>query len=329
MTKASAETKVTMYRTMLEAKLFEERVGSLMMSGQLETFYLAQRGQEASSAALGACLRRTDSLVTTYRGLADQVAKGVPVEAILAEIWGKETGICKGRGGAMHYMDWAVRTYATGVVGGGLPIALGLAFAEQYRHTDGVAACVFGDGATNQGTFHESMNFAAIFRLPLVFLCQNNLYGEATPIAQSTPIERISQRAVAYGMPGVTVDGNDPEASYEVISHAVGRARAGEGPTLIEANTFRLMGHFIGDPMVYMPSGEVERHRAMDPVPIYRKKLIDDGVMKELDAAQYEQEIVLRLDEAVTAAREAPYPGIDTLNDYVYKADMTMDKESV
>jgi TPP-dependent pyruvate/acetoin dehydrogenase alpha subunit len=313
-----ADTRVGMYRKMTEAKMFEERAGSLMMSGQLETFYLAQRGQEASSAALGACLRPTDSLVTTYRGLADQVSKGVQFEGILAELWGKETGICKGRGGAMHYMDWSARTFATGVVGGGIPVSLGLAFAEKYRGTDGVAACVFGDGATNQGTFHESMNFASVFKLPLIFLCQNNLYGEATPLALHMPVDQISERAASYGMPGITVDGNDPDASYEVISEAVDRARSGGGPTLIEAMTFRLMGHFVGDPMVYMPSGEAASRRAQDPVPIYRNKLVDEGLLSDADANDFEKGMSERLDRAVAAAKAAPYPSVETLTDYVY-----------
>jgi pyruvate dehydrogenase E1 component alpha subunit len=307
-----------MYRKMTEAKLFEERLAMLMMSGQLETFYLAQRGQECSSVALGANLRKDDATVTTYRGLADQVAKGVDIEKILCEIYGHEDGICKGRGGAMHYMDWDVHTFATGVVGGGIPVSIGLAFAAKYKGTDAIAACVFGDGATDHGTFHESLNCASLWDLPIVFLCQNNLYGEATAQRFHQKKVDISERAAAYDMPGVTVDGNDADASFEVLSEAVQRARSGGGPTLVEAKTYRLMGHFIGDPMVYMPAEEVAEAKANDPVPRYRQRLIDEGVLSEGDATAFEQEISERLDRAVEKAKAGSYPSDETLTHYVY-----------
>lgn len=318
MAEPKAEKRIWMYRKMTEAKMFEERVAELMMSGQLETFYLAQRGQECSSVALGACLRQDDTTVTTYRGLADQLAKGVEPESILAEIYGREDGICRGRGGAMHYMDWNVHTFATGVVGGGIPIAVGLAFAAKYKETDAIAACIFGDGATDHGTFHESLNAASLWDLPVVFICQNNGYGEATRQDQHQKKVDISERASAYDMPGITVDGNDADACYEVISEAVERARAGGGPTLIEAKTYRLMGHFIGDPMVYMPAEEVIEAKANDPVPRYRQRLIDGGVLSEGDATGFEQEFAGRLDAAVERAKNASFPSLDTVTDYVY-----------
>lgn len=312
------ERRVWMLRRMTEAKLFEEQVATLMLTGRLETFYLAQRGQEASSAALGACLGPADSLVTTYRGLADQVAKGVAVEAVLAEIWGREDGICRGRGGAMHYMDWNARTFATGVVGGGIPIAVGLAFASRYKQDGTVVGCVFGDGATDHGTFHESLNCASLWALPLVFVCQNNLYGEATPQAQHQLKRDISERATAYDMAGVTVDGNDADVCLAAIDEAVARARSGGGPTLVEAKTYRLMGHFIGDPMQYMPPDEVAAHRERDPVPRYRERLIADGVLSEGDAAAFEEQVAARLAEAVRRAEQAAPPSPATLTDYVY-----------
>jgi len=316
--KPEAQQRLTMWRRMTEAKMFEERVGSLMMSGRLETFYLAQRGQEASSAALGTCLGDEDALITTYRGLADQVAKGVAIEPILAELWGRETGICKGRGGAMHYMDWKHKTFATGVVGAGIPIAIGLAFAAKQRGDGTLCACVFGDGATDHGTFHESLNCASLWELPAVFLCQNNLYGEATPQALHQKKVDIAERAAAYDMPGQTVDGNDPDASYDVLSDAVERARSGGGPTLVEAKTYRLMGHFVGDPMNYMPPDEVVERRAEDPVPRYRERLIEEGVLSEGDASAFESEQKARLDEAVRQAEGAPSPQLDSLRDFVY-----------
>ena len=318
MAQPTNDQRLWMWRKMTESKMFEERLAMLMMSGQLETFYLAQRGQECSSVALGAHLRKDDAMVTTYRGCADQLSKGVDPAAILAEIYGKETGICKGRGGAMHYMDWDLHTFATGIVGGGIPVSIGLAFAAKYKGTDAIATCTFGDGATDQGTFHESLNMASLWDLPIVFLCQNNLYGEATPQAQHQKKVNLAERAQSYEMPGVTVDGNDPEACFEVFAEAVARARAGKGPTLVEAKTYRLMGHFIGDPMVYMPAEEVLEAKRNDPVPRYRARLIEQGVLSEAAAAEYEAEVKAMLDVAVTDAKAAPAPSLDTLTDYVY-----------
>jgi pyruvate dehydrogenase E1 component alpha subunit len=318
MAEPDGERRLWMLRRMTEAKMFEEQVATLMLTGRLETFYLAQRGQEASSVALGACLEPADGVVTTYRGLADQLAKGVPVEGILAELWGRDAGVCKGRGGAMHYMDWKARTFATGVVGGGIPIAIGLAFAARYQEDGSVVGCVFGDGATDHGTFHESLNCASLWALPVVFVCQNNLYGEATPQAQHQLKRDISERAAAYDMPGVTVDGNDADACYDVIAAAVERARSGGGPTLVEAKTYRLMGHFVGDPMQYMPPDEVAEHRERDPVPRYRERLIAEGLLSEADAAAFEERFAARLTEAVRSAEAAASPSLETLTDHVY-----------
>jgi pyruvate dehydrogenase E1 component alpha subunit len=309
-----------MYRKMTEAKMFEERLASLMMSGQLETFYLAQRGQECSSVALGACLRDDDSTVTTYRGLADQLAKGIDLERVLAEIYGHEDGYCQGLGGPMHYMDWERRTLGTGVVGGGIPIAVGLAFAARYKGTDAITACIFGDGATDHGTFHEALNCASLWELPIVFLCQNNGYGEATPQPQHQKKVDLSERAAAYDMPGITIDGNDADAAYDVLSDAVARARSGGGPTFVEAKTYRLMGHFIGDPMVYMPAEEVAERKANDPVPRYRERLVAEGVLSEGDAEAFEQEVSTRLDRAVEKAKTGSVASSDILTRYVYAA---------
>lgn len=318
MAQPTNDQRLWMWRTMTLSKMFEERLAMLMMSGQLETFYLAARGQECASVALNAHLRKDDAVVTTYRGCTDQLGKGVSPAQILAEIYGKDTGICRGRGGAMHYMDWDVHTFSTGIVGGGIPVSVGLAFAAKYKGTDAIAACTFGDGATDQGTFHEAMNMASLWELPLVFVCMNNLYGEATPQAMHQKKVNLSERAQAYDMPGVTVDGNDPDACFEVFSEAVARARAGKGPTLVEAKTYRLMGHFIGDPMVYMPAEEVQEAKRNDPVPRYRGRLIEQGVLSEGDAAAYEAEVKAQLDAAVADAKAAPAPSLDTLTDYVY-----------
>ena len=318
MAKADSEKRIWMLQRMTESKMFEEKLAGLMMSGQIDTFYLAARGQEASSAALGAHFRKDDAIFTSYRGLTDQLCKGLQVEKIFAEIYGHVDGYCQGRGGPMHYMDWSVHTCASGVVGGGIPVAVGFGFAMKYKGSDSIAAANFGDGATDHGTFHEAMNFASLFSLPVVFLCQNNLYGEATPQAQHQLKVDIAERAAAYDMPGVTVDGNDSDECYAVFSEAVARARGGGGPTFVEAKTYRLMGHFIGDPMTYMPADEVEAARLADPVPAYRQRLIGEGVVSSDDVDAFEKAFAERLDKAVETAKGGSFPSLDTLTDYVY-----------
>ena len=298
--------------------MFEERVAALLMTGELEAFWLAQRGQECSSVALGACLKDEDYLFTTYRGLTDQLAKGIDLYPVLAELYGHEDGYCKGLGGAMHYMDWSRRTLSTGCVGGGIPISVGLAFAQKYNETGAIVGCVFGDGATDQGLFHEGMNCASLWELPIVFLCQNNLYGEATPQALHQKKVNLSERAAAYDMPGIGVDGNDPDASYDVVSDAVDRARSGGGPTFIEAKTYRLLGHFVGDPMTYMPADELAEYKRNDPVPRYRQLLIDEGVLVEEEAITLEKEFGERLEEMVERAKQGSPAAPDIVTQFVY-----------
>jgi acetoin:2,6-dichlorophenolindophenol oxidoreductase subunit alpha len=292
-------------RTMRVAR-FDEKMRSLLMTGKLATMYYTVRGQELVAAAAMAALEPTDYLITTYRGQHDQIAKGVPMGPLLAEIAGRATGTCKGKGGSMHitHPDSGVMV-TTGVVGSGLPIANGLAMASQNKKDGRVTVTCFGDGATNIGAFHEALNMAQLYGLPVIFLCQNNRYGEHTAFADHTKCESIATRAQAYCMHSVQVDGNDAVALYTAMKEAADRARAGGGPTLIEAMCYRMMGHFFGADFSYMPPEHLEEMKAADPLPRIRALMLERQFTEaELDA------LVARIDaeveEAVTFALDSP-----------------------
>ncbi len=308
-------------RTMRVARA-DEKFRSLLMSGKMAVIYYTVRGQELVSAAMMAALEQTDYLVTTYRGQHDQIAKGVPLNLLFAEVIGRATGTCKGKGGSMHITHPASGVMVTtGVVGSGLPIANGLALASQNRKDGRVTVTCFGDGATNIGAFHEAMNMAELYKLPVVFFCQNNHYGEHTAFADHTRVESISARAAAYNMRTVQVDGNDAEAMYAAAKEAVDRARAGEGPTLIEAMCYRMMGHFFGADFSYMPKEHLAEMQAADPLPRLRKLMLDHQFTEaELDA------IVAGIDAEVDAAAEfafaSPLPDASELRKDVFEEEI-------
>lgn len=234
------EILVDIYRRATLIKQNDERFRSIIKSGKLAMVYYSPRGQEIIPSAISVGLTDADYIVTIYRGVHDMLAKGIPLKLLWAEFAGRSTGACKGKGGPMHVTHPATGIMVTtGVVGASLPIANGLALAAQLRNEKRVAIAYFGDGAANIGAFHEALNMASVWKLPVIFVCQNNKYGEHTKLANSTSVPNIAVRAIAYGMPGVTVDGNDPLAMYAVAKEAIERARSGGGPTLIEANTFR------------------------------------------------------------------------------------------
>jgi pyruvate dehydrogenase E1 component alpha subunit len=269
---------VDIYRKMADIRTNDERFISAMKSGKLTMVYYSARGQECIPAAISTLLTHDDYLVTIYRGIHDMIAKGVPSKLIWAELAGRATGTCKGKGGPMHitHPDTGCMV-TTGVVGSGLPIACGLGLAIQLRKERRVTVVNFGDGAANIGAFHESLNLASVWKLPVIFVCQNNRYAEHTAYATGTSIQRIADRAASYSMPGLHVDGNDPVAVYTAAHQAIERARAGRGPTLIEAMTFRFNGHLIGDTGDYIPKPEYAAAVAADPYPKYRQWLIDNG----------------------------------------------------
>ena len=254
----SPATRLAIYQKARLINLVDERFRGLLRSGRLAAVYYSPRGQEVLAAAMGVHLQSSDYLVTTYRGIHDQLAKGIPLKPLFAEYYAKVTGACKGKGGPMHitHPESGVMV-TTGIVGSGLPIANGLAWASSIKKDGRITLVTFGDGASNIGAFHESLNMASLWKLPVIFLCQNNLYGESSKYEKCTAVDNISERASGYKMVGVTVDGNDPEAMWRASGEAVARARAGEGPTLLEARTFRFMGHYFGDPGAYIPKAEM------------------------------------------------------------------------
>lgn len=305
----SPDVLTGIFTTATRIKVCDEKFRSLILTGQVSAQYYSPRGQEIVAAALGALLRVDDYVVTTYRGLHDQLAKGVPMDELWAEFFGKGTGLCKGKGGPMHITHPASGLMVTtGIVGGGLPIANGLALAAQLRGTDQVTVVNFGDGATNIGAFHEACNLAGLWRLPVVFCCQNNRYAEHTSFEDGTSVARVADRASSYNFPGVRVDGNDPVAMYSAARDAVERARAGEGPTLLEAMTFRFHGHQMSDNNVYMKPGELDAARANDPVTGFRSWLLDNGVAGEDQLAGIEAAAKNEVEHALTFATDSPPP---------------------
>ena len=304
------DTLLEIYRRAMLIHRSDERIRSLLMSGALRLVYYPVRGQEVVSAAMMTALRPDDYLVTTYRGVHDQLAKGIPLKDLWAEFTGKATGTCKGKGGPMHITDPATGVMVTtGIVGSGLPIANGLALSSQLKKDGRVTVVCFGDGATNIGAFHEAMNMASIWKLPVIFCCQNNRYGEHTPYAESTSAKQIIDRAPGYSMPGVRVDGNDAAAMYRTAREAVERARAGGGPTLIEAMTYRMLGHTFGASYAYVPKSLLQEAADNDPLPRLRNTLLTMQASEaELDAmvAAIERDI----DAAVEHATASPYPDL-------------------
>ncbi|MGH9008667.1 MAG: thiamine pyrophosphate-dependent dehydrogenase E1 component subunit alpha [Acidimicrobiia bacterium] len=308
-----------MFRTVTRIGAVDERLRNLLAQGKIFIFYYSPRGQEIIPAAVTTCLQPDDYVVTTYRGLHDEVAKGAPLKEILAEIMGRATGSCRGKGGPMHISDpRSGLMVTTGVVGSGMPIANGLALASMLKGDGRVTVVNFGDGAANIGAFHESLNLAAVWSLPVVFVLQNNRYGEFTPISETQTVEHLSTRAAGYGIPGVTVNGNDAEAMYAAAREAVDRARRGDGPTLLECMTYRFMGHFFGDQMTYMDQEELQAAVAADPVPRLRALLLERGHATEEELAVIEAEAATEADEAVEYALSSPPPDPAELFEDVY-----------
>ena len=293
----------------------DEAFHAAMQSGKLGIrIYYSPRGQEIIPSALCNHLNDDDYMVTIYRGVHDQIAKGIPLNELWAEYAGRVTGTCKGKGGPMHVTHPpSGNMVTTGIVGGSMPIANGLAMASQMDGTNRVTVASFGDGASNIGAFHESLNMASIWNLPVIFVCQNNLIAEHTRFEKGTAVERVADRAAAYSMPGIHVNGNDPIAMWKAAKTAVDRARAGEGPTLIEAMPFRFMGHLIGDPDEHWREGEKEAALARDPVPALRQYLVDRGMATEEALVSLEQKLDREIEEAMRFAADSDVPDPEEL----------------
>jgi pyruvate dehydrogenase E1 component alpha subunit len=298
-----------MYRKMLVIRLFEEKVFELYGQNLVPGTIHLYAGEEAVAVGVCSALRMEDYITSTHRGHGHCIAKGADLKRTMAEILGKRTGYCKGKGGSMHIADFGIGMLgATAVVGAGLPIAVGAGLSAKLRKTDQVTACFFGEGASNQGTFHESLNMASVWKLPVVFVCENNLYAMGTRQSNAMAIENIADRAIGYGISGVTVDGNDVLAVYEASQHAVGRARKGNGPTLIECKTYRQKGHSRVDPAKYRAKEEVEEWLRRDPIRRFREKLLQTSVLTEDEIQQIEKQASIDLEKAVGFAKESPFP---------------------
>lgn len=309
------DTRLALWKLMVELRLFEQRAHDLFLQNLVKgTSHLAL-GQEAIAAAFGVAMRPDDWTFCTYRGHAHTLARGASMEAAMAELLGRATGLLGGKGGSMHLGSaehHAMGSYA--IVGAHLPIANGAAWSAQYRGSGQVAVCFFGDGASNIGAFHEALNLAAVWRLPVVFCCENNLYMEYTPIAAVTAVPRpAADRAAAYGLEAVVVDGNDAEVMYRTAVAALRKARDGGGPSLIEAVTYRKGGHSRADPATYRPAEEVAAWMARDPLDRYRARLLALGVAEEAELAAIERAALAAVDAATEAAKMAPEPGPETL----------------
>lgn len=308
-----------LYELMVLMKAADDRLSKGIGTGEFMCVYWPSRGQEAIAAAMGVALRPDDQLVTTYRGLHDLIGKGVPLEEIYGEMMGRTVGAGRGKGGTMHIANPAKGVMlSTGIVGAGPPVAVGLAMAAKRKGIDRVTVVSFGDGATNTGSFHEAANMAALWDLPLVFVCQNNLYAEMTPTSDTMKLEHVADRAAGYGMPGVRVDGNDPLAVKAALDDALRRARDGGGPTFIECVTFRFRGHYFGDRTPYIPSEQLEAALAADPVPRFRSHLEATGVCDHDDLVRIDSDAAAAVEAALRTVLGADSPSIDELDRDVY-----------
>ncbi|OUS92252.1 acetoin dehydrogenase [Rhodococcus sp. NCIMB 12038] len=311
-----------MYRLMVTTTLADKRSTEEAKAGRLQAAFYPVRGMEAVCAAIGAALTPQDRLVSTYRNLGDALAKGVTLRSIMAELYGRVDGTSKGKGGPMHLHDTAVGFMATtGIVGSGLPIAVGLALANQLDGSGAATVVTFGDAATSIGAYHEAMNFAALWKLPIVFVCQNNQWGEHTPIAEYAPSVELAKRAAAYSIHAERVDGFDPLATLHAIETAVERARRNEGPTFLECVTYRLTGHSGTADFSYVPRDELEAAMKRDPAPTFRSWLIDQGLTTGERIDELDREAEAYVADAFQFAENSPLPGEDELFTDVFADD--------
>ncbi|MCO6057544.1 thiamine pyrophosphate-dependent dehydrogenase E1 component subunit alpha [Pseudomonas sp. MOB-449] len=328
MTTPSNAQRLWMLEQMLVSRYLEESIERIYMEGKTPVFNMANgpipgemhlsNGQEPCAVGVCAHLTAEDVVTATHRPHHIAVAKGVDLEEMVAEIFGKKTGLSGGRGGHMHLFDARVNFSCSGIIAQGMGPAVGAALSRQLQGKSGVAVAYLGEGAANQGAFHETLNLAALWKLPVVFVIEDNAWGISVAKAASTAIERNYLRAAAYGMPGVFVPGNDADAIFAAAGEAIARARAGEGPSLIEIETHRLAGHFMGDGETYRPAGEKEALLAKDPIPAYRQRLLELGVADEVTLAGLDERARGRVDAAVQFARDSAYPAPEEALDFVF-----------
>jgi TPP-dependent pyruvate/acetoin dehydrogenase alpha subunit len=319
LTNYSPELLSGLFRKMTLVRQFELRAIEERRRGLIPGFIHSCVGQEATAVGACAALSQGDVITSTHRGHGHLLGKGGDPKFMMAELAGRSTGYCLGRGGSLHIADFDLGILgANGIVGGGFPVAVGAGLAFQMRGDPQVALAFFGDGAINEGSFHEAANLAGLWNLPVIFFCENNLYGEGTPQDKQSPITDLALRAEGYGFPGIIVDGNDVMAVYEVTKEARSRAMAGRGPTMIEAKTYRFRGHYEGDPQVYRRSGELEEWMARDPVPGFRAQLLAENICDEVGLVEIEASVQAQLDEAVAFAATSPIPAVEEAMEGVY-----------
>lgn len=310
--------KIEILSLMYKIRYFEEKAKELFGQGLIRGPLHLYIGEEA--VAVGACssLNKDDYITSTHRGHGHCIAKGGDINLMMSELLGKETGYCKGRGGSMHICNLEIGILgADGIVGGGIPMAVGAGFSSYYRNSKQVTLCFFGDGASNQGSFHESLNLASLWKLPVVFICENNLYAITTPTSQSLSTPDVASRASAYGIPGMVIDGNDVIEVYQAVSKAVKNARSGYGPTLIECKTYRFEGHWLGDPIVYRTKEELDEWREKDPLKKFEEVLIKDEALTDDKLEKIRGEVKELVNKAEEFARKSSYPSIETIEEGV------------
>lgn len=303
------KTKIQLLETMLRIRKAELQLAIMYKNGKVPCAAHLYEGEEAIAAGVCANLRRDDCITSTHRGHGHCIAKGMPMREMIAEVCAKKTGCCGGKGGTMHLFKPEVGVMGTvGIVGGGIPITTGLGLAMKMQKTDRVAVSFFGDGAANNGAFHESLNLASLWKLPVVYVCENNLYATSVAVWRSTSVPDIGARGEAYGMPGVTVDGNRVDDVYAAAAAAVVRARAGLGPTLIECKTYRIRGHFEGDDSLYRSKEEVAEARKRDPIEYWKEKLVAEGIINEEIMAAINEKAEAEVADAAAFAEQSPFP---------------------
>jgi pyruvate dehydrogenase E1 component alpha subunit len=318
--RVSPELLLAYYKKLLELRLFEVKVQELYRNARLPGFVHLYIGEEAVAVGVCSNLEARDLVFSTHRGHGHALAKGVPSRIVLAELWGKATGSSGGRGGSMHMYAPEYGFMGTnGIVGAPIPLATGAALSAKMRKNHQVVVCFFGDGAVNSGSFHEAVNMGAMWNLPVVYMCENNLYATEMAFLRATKNTSVASRAAAYGLPGVAVDGQDVVAVHEVASEAIRRAREDGGPTLIECKTYRYVGHHEGDPGTdYRTRDEVQQWKQKDPVKIARKLLLDSAAADESQLQAADQEVERLIDDAVDFAEKSPEPAAESVNDHVF-----------
>jgi len=313
------EKMILMFRTMVRIRRFEECVAREFADGNIPGSVHLYIGEEAVATGAIAHLKKEDYIMSTHRGHGHLIAKGGETDKMMAEMFAKKTGYCLGKGGSMHIANLDIGILgAAGIVGSGIPISTGAALSAQMRGTDQVTICFFGDGASNTGRFHEGINMASVWHLPIVFICENNLWAVSVPTSTSLNIPNVADRAVGYGIPGVVVDGMDVMAVYEAAGEAVNRARKGQGPTLIEAKTYRFRGHFEGDSGTYRPKEEIDRWMQRDPISNYKAKLLETKVLTEKQSEDIDKEALAEMEAAMKFAQDSPFPELEETLENVY-----------